>query len=955
MPSKNKAKKPAANKPAVKKKVRKTKKTKAPGTLSPLKRTFKKPKKEKKQKPIILRPLESTQQNVPVKEFYNGMIITKDNRYIKILEVKPSTFMLMSTSDQNSLISRFRYVLRVCPMNTQFSEITLPGDLKDQIETVDMNLAIEKNKSCLEIGHEYRNLLEDAQNYGLKRRFFLSFEYEREGAKNIFAKDNLDDISRWMNITAQNIIDSLKACGNEVVVPEPGEENNYLAEILYSFYYRSSIKMAPFEEHAFDVMRPYYQKFGTTKTQLSAVEYLAPKSMAFLNSKYVVVNNNTYYTFAYIPSNGYRTAVQAGWLTMFINTYPGVGVSVFLERVSKDYVISSIRKNIVWNEMNMGENSGISAAYESASNAAAAGDYLREGIAEGEDFYYMSVLITISGDSPEEVSFILKELQKIAKQRDFKLVEAKFREEQAFNSVLPLSNLDRSLYMSSRRNILLDGACAAYPFTTFELNDKEGIYLGTDKTTGSVVTLDLFDTKKYANANAFICGMSGKGKTYTMLLFAIRMRINHIPVFIIAPEKEHEFERICKALGGQFIQLGAGTKDRINIMEIFKRDESVVDESMANKSYLLAKASSLKKFVKLLYPDMSMAERAYLDDAIIKTYEKFGITQDNESLIDPRNPTQFKKMPILSDLQEQLSQIAGAEKMVSIIKMMTTGSGKSFNGPTTIDTSNEFTVIGLESMSADEMLPVGIFMAMDFMWSKIKEDRTKKKALFIDEWWKLGFNAEGAEYSVEIAKTIRAYGGAMILATQQMKDITTVENGKYGEQVLGNCVFKVLMGMEKQDADAVRRIVGITDAEAEQVKMFDKGEGLLLASDCRIPIKFEGTKAEHHLITTDRSELAEQSRRIKEQREEEERIARIEAQMKIRDDKESRKSDSNTETRPERQQPSSASSRYRNPNRYSSNANPTPNIESDDILLDDDNIDIDFDESAAEDDIVELY
>ena len=833
-------------------------------------------------KPIVLRPLESTQSNIPVKEFYNGMIITKDNRYIKIIEVKPSNFMLLSTSDRNLTIDYFRYVLKVCPTNTQFSEITLPGDLSYQIGVVDKNLAIETNESCLLIGNEYRNLLEEAQNYGLKRRFFISFEYENP-QKTLFGKDNLDEIANWMDTTAANIKEALKQCGNEIVEVEPKQANNFLAEILYSFYYRSDKKMKSFDEHIFDVLQPYYNTFGTSKTQLAAPEYLAPKSMSFMNNKMIVLNDNCYYSFAYIPSDGYKSIVQAGWLTMFINTYPGVGVTVYLNKVPKEAVITNIRRNINYNEVTQSESSGASASFEDAYRKAESGNYLREGLANGEDFYYLSVLVTVSGATPAEVTYKMRELQKRAKQQDFKLQEATFREEQAFNSTLPLATIDQSLYESSRRNLLLESATSVYPFTTFELTDKDGIYLGTDMSSGSIVTLDIFDSHKYANSNMFICGMSGQGKTYTLLLLAIRMRINHIPVFIIAPEKEHEFERICNALGGQFIQLGAGTNDRINIMEIFKRDESVVDADGAtsNKSYLLDKANSLKRFVKLLYPDMSMAEKAYLDAAIMKTYEKFGITQDNESLIDPSNPSKFKKMPILSDLQAELAQISGAEKMVSIIQMMTTGSGKSFNGQTTIDTTNEFTVIGLESMGSEDMLPVGIFMAMDFIWSKIKEDRTKRKALFIDEWWKLGFNPEGAEYSVDIAKTIRGYGGAMILATQQIKDILAVENGKYGEQVLGNCKFKVLMGMEKNDAQNVRRIVGITDNEAAQIVMFRQGEGMLIASDSRVPIKFEGTSVEHKLITTNRIELAEQSENLRRIREEAKLRKMYEEQEKI--------------------------------------------------------------------------
>ena len=95
------------------------------------------------------------------------------------------------------------------------------------------------------------------------------------------------------------------------------------------------------------------------------------------------------------------------------------------------------------------------------------------------------------------------------------------------------------------------------------------------------------------------------------------------------------------------------------------------------------------------------------------------------------------------------------------------------------------------------MMPLGIYMAMDFLWSKIKEDRTKKKVLFIDEWWKLAYNPIAAAYSMEIARVIRAYRGAIVFATQQMSDILAIDNGQFGTKVLNNCHIKILMKMEE--------------------------------------------------------------------------------------------------------------------------------------------------------------
>ena len=57
-----------------------------------------------------------------------------------------------------------------------------------------------------------------------------------------------------------------------------------------------------------------------------------------------------------------------------------------------------------------------------------------------------------------------------------------------------------------------------------------------------------------------------------MQLMALRMRQKNIQVFIIAPDKGHEFARACNNIGGEFIQISPSSSNCINIMEIRPTD-----------------------------------------------------------------------------------------------------------------------------------------------------------------------------------------------------------------------------------------------------------------------------------------------------------------------------------------------------------------------------------------------
>ena len=58
---------------------------------------------------------DSIQAWLPVKNIIGGVVITKDNRFIKILEVLPVNFYLKSPSDQQNIITSYAAYLKIAP------------------------------------------------------------------------------------------------------------------------------------------------------------------------------------------------------------------------------------------------------------------------------------------------------------------------------------------------------------------------------------------------------------------------------------------------------------------------------------------------------------------------------------------------------------------------------------------------------------------------------------------------------------------------------------------------------------------------------------------------------------------------------------------------------------------------------------------------------------------------
>ena len=390
--------------------------------------------------------------------------------------------------------------------------------------------------------------------------------------------------------------------------------------------------------------------------------------------------------------------------------------------------------------------------------------------------------------------------------------------------------------------------------------DDNGILLGVNKHNNSLIIVDIFNSRFYKNANMAILGTSGAGKTFTMQLMALRMRRKNIQVFIIAPLKGHEFHRACSNIGGEFISISPASRSCINIMEIRKVDSSandLLDGPQTDKSLLAAKIQRLHIFFSLLIPDMTHEERQLLDEALIQTYKKKGITHNNDSLEDPENPGYYRQMPILEDVFNILKANPDTKRLANIMNRLVHGSASTFNQQTNVNLDNKYTVLDISELTGD-LLTVGMFVALDYVWDKAKEDRTMEKAIFIDEIWHLigaASNRLAAEFVLEIFKIIRGYGGSAICATQDLNDFFALEDGKYGKGIINNSKTKIVLNLEDEEAERVQSILHLSEAETMAITHFERGNALISTNNNNVTVEFKASELEKELITTDRMEL----------------------------------------------------------------------------------------------------
>ena len=832
------------------------------------------------------------QDFIPVKEIVRGIIKTTDNRYIKIMEIEPVNFNLRSISEQNNILYNFAAWFKTANTKIQFKSITKKADVEKYITLLKRDLAAEKNAQTKELLKAYINLVRNiGANDAITHRFFLIFEYEPFGGQA--ASTDEGEIMQTLFNAEHFARAYFKKCGNNVVTPKNADI--HAAEILYVFFNRRSSLTEPFISRVKRVNNDAMIAAGRIpgvdpQIDVPPVNYIAPRGLDLSHSSYIIMDG-LYYTFLYITSNGYPSSVRGGWLASVVDSGEGVDVDIFFEKQPKHKVIEKIQRKIRLNKIKFRHMDDSSGDFEEVRDSISSAYYIKNAItSNNEDMFFMCTIITISAPTLKDLEWKKSMIKEVLKSQDMVTADSKYYQESFLKSTMPFLNMDKGVMRKAKRNVSTSGAASTYMFTAFEMCDENGILLGINASNSSLCIIDIFNSRVFKNANITILGTSGAGKTFTEQLMALRMRMRGIQVFILAPLKGHEFRRACANIGGSYIKLSSGSDACINIMQI-RPTQTINDEliegegAIKEDSFLGKKLQQLNTFFSLVVPDMTDEEEQLLDEAILDSYALKGITNDNDSIY--REDGSLKEMPVLGELYSLLVNSNPTRRIATILSKFVNGAARSFNQQTNVDLNNKYIVIDISELQG-KLLPIGMFIALDYCWDKIKEDRTKKKAIFIDETWCLigaASNRFAAEFVLEIFKIIRGYGGSAIAATQDLGDFFALEDGKYGKGIVNNSKTKIILNLEADEADFVRDSLKLSKAEYRSVINFERGQGLISANNNKLPVLIKPSVVEQDLITTDRAELAAQAEKKKKELMRKEQAAREQAVIRKKQQK----------------------------------------------------------------------
>ena len=544
---------------------------------------------------------------------------------------------------------------------------------------------------------------------------------------------------------------------------------------------------------------------------------------------------------------GYPRQIYTGWLSSIINTDEVLDVSMYIYPVESQVVLNNLRKKVTQLEATYSINSEKGRVRDPALEAAINdAEELRDQIQVGaERFFRFGLYVTLWADSMDELNFVQQKIETIFGQQMVFSKVASSQQEQGLNSSVP----QMSDQLQIRRNMNTGAISTSFPFTSADLTDNQGILYGINMHNNGLV---IFDRFKLENANMAVFAKSGAGKSFTVKLEALRSMMLGAEVIIIDPE--NEYEKLAEAVGGAYVRLSLNSQVRINPFDLPR----VIDSDEADDA-LRANLVTLHGLFRLMLGGsqlgpggvplaaLSPAEEADLDQALIDTYARVGITSDPLTHNSPP--------PTISDLYDTLVHMGGSGPgLAQRLRKYTTGTFAGiFSQQSNIDINNPMVVFSIRDLE-DELRPVAMYIVLSHIWN-ITRTQQKKRMLIVDEAWQLMKYDDSANFLFSLAKRARKYYLGLTTISQDVEDFMS---SKMGRAIVSNTSMQLLLKQSTSAVDVLADVFKLTEQEKKLLANFPIGQGLFFAGQSHVHIQIQASQTEQKLITTNPQALSQQ-------------------------------------------------------------------------------------------------
>lgn len=578
-----------------------------------------------------------------------------------------------------------------------------------------------------------------------------------------------------------------------------------------------------------EVLQAFEQGITTLRDLISPSSIEIFSSYFRLGTKY----GRTLYVY------GYPRALYTGWISQLINIDEVLDISMYIYPVDTGVVMKNLRKKVTQLTASMSVSAEQGKVRDPELEAAISdAEELRDQLQVGaEKFFRFGLYVTLWADSLDELNFIQNKVESMFGQMMIFSKVASSQQEQGMNACMPQCTDQLQI----RRNMNTGAISTSFPFTSADLTQEKGILYGINMHNNGLVIFDRFSLE---NANMVVFAKSGAGKSFAVKLEALRSMMVGSEIIIIDPE--NEYQKLSDAVGGSYVRLSLNSDVRINPFDLPK----IIDKEDASDA-LRANLVTLHGLFRLMLggsqvsangqivPALTANEEADLDQALIDTYARAGIT--NDPLTHQSTP------PTIANLYDTLLHMGGTgPNLASRLRKYTSGTFAGiFSQQSNIDINNQMVVFNIRDLE-DELRPVAMYIVLSHVWNVIRAQQ-KQRLLIVDEAWQLMKYDDSANFLFSLAKRARKYYLGLTTITQDVEDFM---NNKMGRAIVSNSSMQLLLKQSPSAVDVLSDVFKLTSEEKKRLANFPVGQGLFFAGSNHVHVQIIASQTETSLIST---------------------------------------------------------------------------------------------------------
>lgn len=748
---------------------------------------------------------------VPYTEIRDDGVIVYPGYFSKVISIGQTEFRLLDEGMQNIKISYFEKILKLTDIGASMDIVKIDRPINFDRFSASLFERLEKEQDELK-----RAVLEDRisqidrlnnETKQFRPYYYIVIYDAKEGSM----QDNVDTAVRMLN---QMGLESFSLGQKEVV--------NFLKYCHTRF----------FDEREIDNIEPK-----------DYVNYIMPKKLKFSVRNYTVDDVKAFT----MTISDYPMAVGNAWGSEIFNI-DNTKVVLKIRPVDRLKAVKRIDKVVM--ELGSREENikKASELIEKESHVETMGATLVSLQNENEVLFDCSLTITAFNNENEDQISFRKSIRHRIISEGFKINNLSSQQVNGFlasniSQVRSLKRYERGINSSS--------LAAVFPFVeTSIIDEPNGIILGCNS---HPVALDI--TKRdgsHTNSNVLILGKPGSGKTYAVKSIITQLYADNWRIHVL--DVENEFSTLAKNVGGMIIDVGSATQGRINPFHIYgllTDDGKQASPENIFDAHLIA----LESFFKIILEGISSDALEYINNLVVKCYEKRGITKttDCSKFTASRFPTFDDLMRILEEQPREginpldLANLQRAENYIA--KFASGGRYASlWNGPSTLTTASQFTVFNFQNLLSNKNTVVAnaqMLLVMRYLEQEVinarDQNRDGKNLIrtaivaeeahaFTDPKFPVAL-----DFLYQMAKRIRKYAGSLFFITQNLRDgRSTPEIEAKTTAIFNCCQYSFIFSLPPQDINDLVELYkssgGINEAEQQEIVTNQQGTAFLISS-----------------------------------------------------------------------------------------------------------------------------